>query len=198
MKKPIAVLLTLSFLATLTACGGAPAQQKTTQTASEIQDRQAVRETLKTYITENIPREAYSLLYEESVNDITVYCTSDTIDVNVHTYMSFCIPAVADAVCPTIIEAVGQTDYPIGTIQIWYYAENSSGMISDTIVSWQSSDGATGTFASTKDTWGTKNTFILQCSIDDLYEHYEDCIGQIRGLIEEDGGDPDAILKGRQ
>lgn len=83
------------------------------------------------------------------------------------------IPNVATCLCDIIMEAVEESDFSRGTININYYDTKSDGSKdADSAESWFTEDGVTGEFSSAPD-----NIRIEDCTIQQLYDHYADRLG---------------------
>lgn len=194
MSRIKSAMVALLIVVLLSACGNPPTQQE----SIAVQARQPIdtSETVQTYIEEHAAKEAFFLLDEYSNRPIAVTVLSDGIYITFRAFASFCIPEIAESFVPVVKDAISEVGTELGSIQIQYYRSNSDGMITDSLVSWSSDDGEKGTFVSMIDSFAVSNSFITGCTIEQLYEHYqeqEDGIFLCRGIIEESGGDPDFI-----
>ncbi len=200
MKKAVAIALSIAVLLFLAACGAAQQPQSTPEPTPDYAALRQESAAVETYIMEHVPAEGLMLLYSYDAgspeDDIIVLNTTGGISVSVRAVWSFCIPALAKVFCPVILDAIESVGGQLRYIDIQYYAKNSSGIVSDSMVGYNTKDGITGSFVCTKDTWA-EGTVITSCTADDLFQHYQkydDYISMTKAIIRESGGDPGAIF----
>lgn len=161
------VLISVVMLILLLFLSGCSSGEKTNSN-SDYSNQQAAKEQIFEEISNGISQETNKLLYD--ADSVKVYVQNGKVKISVRTYADFLIPTVAEEVCPIALSAIEKTDYPLEYIQITQYYENEKdGMLTDTLVSWESKDGITGTFVSAPD-----SEHKVNCPVQDLYEYYSE------------------------
>lgn len=171
MKRKI-LLLSIAILVVIGVYGSRQTSKSTSSFNAVIFNAAQAR---KEQITTSLSPNALQYISDDlTVSDDKIVSddkTDDEIELSVtaRVILPQAIPLVASELCPATIEAIKDDEiFSSYKIRVCYYEEsNSEGTNSESLVTWFTNDGNSGTFVD-----ASKN-LISSKTIDQLYEYYD-------------------------
>lgn len=158
MKK-IITAISAAMLLLLSACATGPVDPTPTATTDLAPE-------LSQYVKDNLPEDISA-----SIGAVTAIANKDAVDITIRViYAKGALFAdAAEAVVPVILDGYAESGATIGTIQVIERIEsNDQGAHDNSMISWRSSDGETGTFVNDQ---GEESVLKTKLALGDIRDY---------------------------